>query len=417
MNDNVLSKTIPTHKLFSQIHEYDEECDKINRNIEKSKVSQMYKLMNAAVKENMGSTFQLNWRWLDLNLFLCELKLHEFGKVDWYTDIDFGKADPRRDLTAIQNLYSSLSAEMKVEILRKSVIEWLDVNVAANRQNITMKEEEVHGMTANVIQGYEDALALDPHCIGALYNYADMMANAGRPDKTINYLSRLLLLDPDNARGWGMKALLCENEGKLNEAVDCYERAYRIDNTSTARLRNYAMLLVEVKNYEKAKSVYEELLLLVKDEGVFIGDSFTKGSSTVLGEYADLLHSMGLMAESRVAFEKAIAEGTANDIVINDYAALLCKIGKNLNDPRTFRMAVELWKSIKAPDFSTRVNLAAAKNDPLLLQPLSLKELQSCAICDRDGKMSCAKCKQVKYCGRECQMKHWPIHKRMCKKA
>ena len=44
-----------------------------------------------------------------------------------------------------------------------------------------------------------------------------------------------------------------------------------------------------------------------------------------------------------------------------------------------------------------------------------------CAECGRDegGGISlkaCMSCKDVKYCGAACQKKHWPTHKKACKK-
>ena len=29
--------------------------------------------------------------------------------------------------------------------------------------------------------------------------------------------------------------------------------------------------------------------------------------------------------------------------------------------------------------------------------------------------LSCGKCKKRKYCGKECQKKHWALHKKVCK--
>ena len=37
-----------------------------------------------------------------------------------------------------------------------------------------------------------------------------------------------------------------------------------------------------------------------------------------------------------------------------------------------------------------------------------------CAMCDKLGTMRCGKCKQVHYCGRECQRQHWAAHKQEC---
>lgn len=39
-----------------------------------------------------------------------------------------------------------------------------------------------------------------------------------------------------------------------------------------------------------------------------------------------------------------------------------------------------------------------------------------CACCQRPGpKKVCGKCKTSYYCGRECQVKHWPHHRKVCK--
>ena len=40
-----------------------------------------------------------------------------------------------------------------------------------------------------------------------------------------------------------------------------------------------------------------------------------------------------------------------------------------------------------------------------------------CAACGEasDSIKTCISCKQVKYCNRECQISHWPKHKKLCK--
>ena len=44
-------------------------------------------------------------------------------------------------------------------------------------------------------------------------------------------------------------------------------------------------------------------------------------------------------------------------------------------------------------------------------------EVKSCALCGKSSMklMSCGKCGKVKYCGKECQRKHWKSHKNNCK--
>lgn len=44
------------------------------------------------------------------------------------------------------------------------------------------------------------------------------------------------------------------------------------------------------------------------------------------------------------------------------------------------------------------------------------KNITSCASCNKaNSTQRCSKCKEVYYCGRDCQQKHWAIHKTHCK--
>ena len=39
-----------------------------------------------------------------------------------------------------------------------------------------------------------------------------------------------------------------------------------------------------------------------------------------------------------------------------------------------------------------------------------------CVVCNgENAKMRCSRCRSERYCGKECQVQHWPIHKKQCK--
>jgi tetratricopeptide (TPR) repeat protein len=386
-------------QLFTKISEVPEECEYININIRKSKYGEIFEAMNSAVVLTMGPSFQLNWRWLDLNLFLSELKLHEFGTIDWYEHINTESTDSRRNLATIKIKYLSLSPNEKLNILRRSVIEAQDAFLAVHANNAGIDKEE-SGDIEGAEKEYQKALKLDPHALIAVYHYADMLSKQGKSSLADRLLDKLLMLDPENAKGLGIRAMIREEEGKLSEAVNRYKKACSIDNTSATRLRNYAMLLMEANNYTRAKSVYEETIALDKSNGM------------VIGEYADLLHTMNLFSEAEVAFERAIATGNANNTVINDYAGLLYKIAMETGDQAALLKAKELINNKGNPLTPREVSTNETNKSAINREGL----LTTCAACRNADKFTCGTCKNVKYCSRECQESHWPIHKKRCVK-
>ncbi len=39
-----------------------------------------------------------------------------------------------------------------------------------------------------------------------------------------------------------------------------------------------------------------------------------------------------------------------------------------------------------------------------------------CRCCGKAASLRCSKCRKVFYCGKECQARDWPIHKKECGK-
>ena len=46
----------------------------------------------------------------------------------------------------------------------------------------------------------------------------------------------------------------------------------------------------------------------------------------------------------------------------------------------------------------------------------SSKKKNTCLFCLKEvqGLQGCSRCGTARYCGRECQLKHWPVHKNTC---
>jgi hypothetical protein len=44
------------------------------------------------------------------------------------------------------------------------------------------------------------------------------------------------------------------------------------------------------------------------------------------------------------------------------------------------------------------------------------KKKNTCLFClkEVEGLQGCSRCGTARYCGKECQLKHWPVHKNIC---
>jgi len=312
------------------------------------------------------------------------LKLHEFGSIDWYENIT------TNELLYVMSAYGKLTPDEKVNVLRRSIIEGQDAYLAFS-VNDKGFDKEKSGDKKGAATEYSNAVALDPHCLVALYNFADLLANLKDTKNSLKIVSKLLILYPENAMAWGLKAMCEEEQCCLEEATLSYETAYRIDKTSPIRLRNYAMLLITVKRYEKAKALYEELIALDSTNGV------------IIGEYADLLHTMDFKIDAIAAFEQALQTGKCNSTVVNDYAVLLHKIGMDTNNNVLLQRAKDLLAVIPTPNPIEEFN------------KMSVSSSLTCPMCGKEGTNACSKCKRVGYCSKVCQTAHWKVHKQLCK--
>jgi tetratricopeptide (TPR) repeat protein len=222
MNQSRVPSWSGTGRLFAKRDDVDEECDKINKAIRASRYDEFYAKLNAAVETEFGPTTQLNWRCLDLNLLLSELKMHSFGTVEWYDDISTnGTRKARYGLRTVSMNFSNLSPRNQIRVLEKSVIEHGDMVLDSALNDVAM-EKESQGNISAAMENYERALGLDPHGIWLIYNYADLLAKTSMLPKARKLLSRLLLLCPENARAWGLQGMVTEYLGDINTAVRSY---------------------------------------------------------------------------------------------------------------------------------------------------------------------------------------------------
>lgn len=61
--------------------------------------------------------------------------------------------------------------------------------------------------------------------------------------------------------------------------------------------------------------------------------------------------------------------------------------------------------------------MEAARKEGSQIRKAKKQSENACGYCEKvvTGKLQCSKCKSAVYCGRECQVAHWPEHKKICK--
>ncbi|GMI00942.1 hypothetical protein TrLO_g12173 [Triparma laevis f. longispina] len=47
----------------------------------------------------------------------------------------------------------------------------------------------------------------------------------------------------------------------------------------------------------------------------------------------------------------------------------------------------------------------------------NVSEERKCEACEKEGAKKCSRCKVVWYCSKDCQVKDWKIHKKICKQT
>ena len=93
--------------------------------------------------------------------------------------------------------------------------------------------------------------------------------------------------------------------------------------------------------------------------------------------------------------------------------AILFPLYPNLANPE-FQKVQQLAQSVQYPGRTPNPGIILGSQGQ---SQLASKTMNKCSFCDQvSAKLKkCARCHKAEYCGRECQLKHWPMHKSSCK--
>lgn len=118
------------------------------------------------------------------------------------------------------------------------------------------------GKFGEAIQLYDEALALSPEFLEALFNKGVALCELQRFREALNYFNKVLELNPRDWEALTNKGNVLFNLLEFKEALDCYDKALEINPGDAETLYNRGNLLLRLGRFEEAVKMFDEALAL-----------------------------------------------------------------------------------------------------------------------------------------------------------
>lgn len=154
-----------------------------------------------------------------------------------------------------------------------------------------------------------------------------------------HYLRRVIEENPRYADVFNMLGVISHVEGKFATAIDCFEKALKINPRYTEATLNLAVLYNDLGQYEKAKKLYSRLKTR-KGEKSFTIEPVLRGKlSNLHADIGDIYRSIGLFALAIEEYRKALMLNPA-------YLDIRTKLGQALRENGRVNDSLEQLKEV-----------------------------------------------------------------------
>jgi tetratricopeptide (TPR) repeat protein len=163
---------------------------------------------------------------------------------------------------------------------------------------------------------YHAVLAQDPGNLAALVYLGAIALGRGDGAAAMSYADRALMHGRDHAPAWNIKGLAAARLGQAREALDCYERALRLDPGSFDAAANRAAALFSLRRFDEAVKACRLLLRARPDFAA---------AHCILG---NALFESGRLEEAIPSFDAALIHAPRMAEAHNGRANVLRRIGR-----------------------------------------------------------------------------------------
>eukprot|EP00300_Choanocystis_sp_HF-7_P012175 c17780_g1_i1.p1 GENE.c17780_g1_i1~~c17780_g1_i1.p1 ORF type:complete len:527 (+),score=109.37 c17780_g1_i1:263-1843(+) len=255
------------------------------------------------------------------------------------------------------------------------------------------------------------------------FTQANLLSSQGKIEEAVEVYSKFLETNPgeDAAHAHQELALLLLRLGRLEEAADHCRTAIKLDEDFYGK--NHPQVADDLCTYSTVLMSQD-----LPDEGLEAAQRSLEIRERVLGpDHPSLTYSMccigkaladkGNLTEAEKHYRRALvidvkAHGQNHPQVIEDLlllGAVLQSKGEYATAKGMFQGARDACVKVYGEDHPVTLNHKSQYNLRMLQWP-------KCASCqaELDGPKFCAACHNVQYCSRDCQKRHWKIHKPQC---
>ncbi len=188
--------------------------------------------------------------------------------------------------------------EEAVESLERAVALAPDASTASSARMLLARVARTQGLREREEELYRLILKDEPKHLGALEGFARARIERGRPTEAVEFLERMIALDPDGPTASLARMLLAKTaraRGLLGRETEFYLRVLKDDPEHLGALERLARARLEQGRPEEALELYRKFADLVPNqEGAY-------------GNIGLLLYRMGRFEEAREAVDRALA--------------------------------------------------------------------------------------------------------------